>query len=140
MPRKIRELIAELERAGWKQTHGGKGSHRKFAHSRSVRKVYLEWTKRSRFSQLPGEDGKACASRGSKMKPDYLKFVQWNESDDLYVGYCPDLFIGGVYHGAQEQKVYRDLCNLVGEELAERAKKRHPLPRRLASVTMPVAV
>jgi predicted RNA binding protein YcfA (HicA-like mRNA interferase family) len=32
MPRKIRELVAELERAGWMQTGGGKGSHRKFAH------------------------------------------------------------------------------------------------------------
>ena len=41
MPRKIRELVAELERAGWMHTGGGKGSHRKFAHSRSRRKIIL---------------------------------------------------------------------------------------------------
>ena len=33
MPRKLRDLIADLE--------GGKGSHRKFAHGRSMRKVIL---------------------------------------------------------------------------------------------------
>lgn len=31
MPRKIRELIAELERAGFRN-RGGKGSHRTFVH------------------------------------------------------------------------------------------------------------
>jgi predicted RNA binding protein YcfA (HicA-like mRNA interferase family) len=41
MPRKIRELIADLERAGWRVELGGKGSHRKFAHPRSHRKVIL---------------------------------------------------------------------------------------------------
>ena len=34
MPRKIRELIADLERVGWRMQDGGKGSHRKFAHPR----------------------------------------------------------------------------------------------------------
>ena len=32
MPRKLRELVADLERAGWREISGGKGSHRKFAH------------------------------------------------------------------------------------------------------------
>jgi len=41
MPRKIRELVADLERAGWIITSGGKGSHRKFAHVRSTRKIIL---------------------------------------------------------------------------------------------------
>ena len=41
MPRKIRELVAELERAGWLHTGGGKGSHRKFAHPGSRRKIVL---------------------------------------------------------------------------------------------------
>lgn len=41
MPRKIRELVAELERAGWVNTSGGKGSHRKFAHRDSSRKIIL---------------------------------------------------------------------------------------------------
>jgi predicted RNA binding protein YcfA (HicA-like mRNA interferase family) len=41
MPRKIRQLIADLERAGWRVEDGGKGSHRKFAHAHSGRKVML---------------------------------------------------------------------------------------------------
>jgi len=41
MPRKIRQLIADLEGAGWQVESGGKGSHRKFTHPRSPRKVIL---------------------------------------------------------------------------------------------------
>ena len=41
MPRKIRNLIADLEKVGWRLADGGKGSHRKFAHPRSRRKVIL---------------------------------------------------------------------------------------------------
>lgn len=41
MPRKVRDLIADLEHAGWHLVEGGKGSHRKFAHVRSMRKVIL---------------------------------------------------------------------------------------------------
>jgi predicted RNA binding protein YcfA (HicA-like mRNA interferase family) len=41
MPRKIRQLIADLERAGWIPVQGGKGSHRKYAHPRSSRRVIL---------------------------------------------------------------------------------------------------
>lgn len=32
VPRKIRQLIADLETAGFRLTSGGKGSHRKFRH------------------------------------------------------------------------------------------------------------
>jgi predicted RNA binding protein YcfA (HicA-like mRNA interferase family) len=41
MPRKIRQLVADLESAGWLPAGGGKGSHRKFAHPRSRRKIIL---------------------------------------------------------------------------------------------------
>lgn len=34
VPRKIRQLVAELERAGFLRVHGGKGSHRKFVHAK----------------------------------------------------------------------------------------------------------
>lgn len=34
MPRKIRELIADLSGTGFYEIAGGKGSHRKFAHLR----------------------------------------------------------------------------------------------------------
>lgn len=36
MPRKIRELIRDLERAGF-ANRGGKGSHRNYLHPRGVR-------------------------------------------------------------------------------------------------------
>jgi hypothetical protein len=51
------------------------------------------------------------------MKSDYLRFVQWSEEDSVYIGYCPDLFIGGVCHGKNEHKVYAELCSLIGEDL-----------------------
>jgi predicted RNA binding protein YcfA (HicA-like mRNA interferase family) len=36
MPRKVRQLIADLEKAGF-VNRGGKGSHRNFAHSKGLR-------------------------------------------------------------------------------------------------------
>jgi hypothetical protein len=74
------------------------------------------------------------------MKTDYLKFVQWSEEDQLFVGYCPDLFIGGVCHGPDEQKVYRELTKLVAEEIIETQRAKRALPKKSALVTMPVAV
>jgi len=34
VPRKIRQLVADLERAGFVRVTGGKGSHRKYIHAR----------------------------------------------------------------------------------------------------------
>jgi hypothetical protein len=113
MPRKIRELIFDLERAGWVAVDGGKGSRRKFAHARSKRKVIL--------------------------KIDYLKFVRWSEQDKVYVGYCRDLFIGGVCHGKDENKVYAQLNALVDEDIAQRRRAKQTLPPHETIVAMPVA-
>ena len=41
VPRKIRQLVAELEQAGFAQVPGGKGSHRKFRHVRFPGAVIL---------------------------------------------------------------------------------------------------
>jgi predicted RNA binding protein YcfA (HicA-like mRNA interferase family) len=41
MPRKIRQLIADLEGAGFMLVPGGKGSHRKFRHQRYPGAVIL---------------------------------------------------------------------------------------------------
>jgi predicted RNA binding protein YcfA (HicA-like mRNA interferase family) len=41
MPRKIRQLIADLETAGFVSVSGGKGSHRKFRHPRFPGPVIL---------------------------------------------------------------------------------------------------
>jgi predicted RNA binding protein YcfA (HicA-like mRNA interferase family) len=49
MPPKIRQLIAELERAGFVD-RGGRGSHRNFVHSRLAEPVTV--------SGRPGDDAK----------------------------------------------------------------------------------
>ena len=72
------------------------------------------------------------------MKNDYLKFVQWSATDGFFIGYCPDLFIGGVCHGSDEQKVYRELSRLVVEEIAESERAHRVLPAKRALVTVPV--
>ncbi|MDQ6631451.1 MAG: type II toxin-antitoxin system HicA family toxin [Verrucomicrobiota bacterium] len=41
MPRKIRQLVTDLEQAGFVLRPGGKGSHRKFRHSHYVGAVVL---------------------------------------------------------------------------------------------------
>lgn len=74
------------------------------------------------------------------MKANYLKFVQWSESDALFIGFCPDLFIGGVCHGADEQVVFAELCELVAEEIAESERTNRPLPEKAALVTVPIAI
>jgi predicted RNA binding protein YcfA (HicA-like mRNA interferase family) len=49
MPPKIRELISELQRAGFLD-RGGKGSHRNFIHPKSTKPVTI--------SGKPGDDAK----------------------------------------------------------------------------------
>jgi predicted RNA binding protein YcfA (HicA-like mRNA interferase family) len=41
MPRKIRQLVSDLERTGFALTPGGKGSHRKFRHPKFAGAVIL---------------------------------------------------------------------------------------------------
>jgi len=60
------------------------------------------------------------------MKRGYLKFVQWNEEDRCYAGYCPDLFIGGVCHGADERKVYGNYAVML--QMSWFCVKRHANP------------
>ncbi len=64
-----------------------------------------------------------------KTEDRYLKFVRWSDEDAKYVGYCPDLFPwGGVCHGESEQETYRQLCDLVREEIDELISADRPLP------------
>jgi len=58
MPPKIRELIAELERAGFVD-RGGHGSHRNFVHSNVVRPITL--------SGAPGDDAKHYQVRAVRL-------------------------------------------------------------------------
>jgi len=53
MPRKVRQLISDLEQAGF-QNRGGKGSHRNFLHPKGVRVT---------ISGNPGDDAKHYQER-----------------------------------------------------------------------------
>ncbi len=57
MPRKVRELVADLESAGF-ENRGGKGSHRNFVHPRVSKPVTI--------SGKPGDDAKRYQERAVK--------------------------------------------------------------------------
>jgi hypothetical protein len=64
-----------------------------------------------------------------KVEDKYLKFVRWEEEDQLYVGYCPDIFPwGGVCHAGTEEETYRQLRALVQEEVQELQRTGKELP------------
>ena len=64
-----------------------------------------------------------------KAEDQYLRFVRWNDEDDCYVGYCPDLFPwGGVCHAASEETAYHQLCLLVQEEVGQLRQAGKDLP------------
>ena len=62
----------------------------------------------------------------------YLRFVRWSDEDQHYIGYCPDLFPwGGVCHGPDEQETYRNLRDLVDQEVSELTAAGKDLPPSL---------
>ena len=63
---------------------------------------------------------KAAAAR-------YLKIVEWSDEDRCFVGRCPGLFFGGC-HGTDETKVYKELCGIVEEHVADLLQKKEQLP------------
>lgn len=64
----------------------------------------------------------------------YLKIVEWSDEDGCFVGRCPGLFFGGC-HGRDETKVYRELCQIVEEHVADLLAGREPLPPPTAGKT-----
>jgi predicted RNA binding protein YcfA (HicA-like mRNA interferase family) len=58
VPPKVRELIADLERAGFVD-RGGKGSHRNFVHPKVAKPVVI--------SGNPGDDGKRYQIRAVQL-------------------------------------------------------------------------
>ncbi len=64
----------------------------------------------------------------------YLKIVEWSDADKCFVGRCPGLFFGGC-HGADETKVYREICKLVEEHVAELLANKERLPAVTAGKT-----
>jgi predicted HicB family RNase H-like nuclease len=47
----------------------------------------------------------------------YVKFVEWSDEDNCFIGRCPELMLGGI-HGSDEAKVYTELCAAVEEMVA----------------------
>ena len=47
----------------------------------------------------------------------FIKFVEWSEEDQCFIGRCPSLFFGGV-HDSDEAAVYAQLCEVTKEWIA----------------------
>ena len=61
----------------------------------------------------------------------YRKIVEWSEEDGCFVGRCPELMLGGV-HGADERKVFAELCDAIEKWVAIAREDNEPLPPGLA--------
>lgn len=68
----------------------------------------------------------------------YHRFVRWSEEDQLYIGYCPDLYFGGVCHGEGEEAVYAELCGHIRDEVTHRQDRGESLPEPAVRVTRDV--
>jgi predicted HicB family RNase H-like nuclease len=62
-----------------------------------------------------------------KERDRYLKIVEWSDEDQCYVGSVPG-WIGKCCHGDNEEKVYRELCQIVDEWIEIYEKDGMPLP------------
>jgi hypothetical protein len=71
-----------------------------------------------------------------KTADQYLRFVRWSDEDNLYVGYCADLFPwGGVCHGSDEHTTYRELDEIIAQEVSDLEAAGKELP---PAVTRPM--
>jgi hypothetical protein len=62
------------------------------------------------------------------MKPSdrYLKWVEWSDEDQTYVGKCPDVVTG--IHGNDPAQLYSELCDVVDDILQHFASEGRDLP------------
>ena len=69
----------------------------------------------------------------------YVKFVEWSDEDQCFIGRCPELFDGAV-HGADEPKVFKELCeDLDGSGSVESLTEQLPKDSRWFSLA-PMAI
>jgi len=47
----------------------------------------------------------------------YTTYVRWSQEDACWIGYCPDLFIGGVCRGDTRLEVSARPSILVGDDV-----------------------
>ncbi len=57
----------------------------------------------------------------------YVKIIEWSEDDQCYVGSAPGLIYGGC-HGADEGRVFQELCQIVDEAIELYRIDGKPLP------------
>jgi predicted RNA binding protein YcfA (HicA-like mRNA interferase family) len=108
MPRKIRELIRELERAGFVNRRG-KGDHRNFEHSKGMR-----LTLSGNLVTMPTVSGTRSAQKdpgvkGVKDSAMYVKIVEWSDEDHCFVGQCPGIMVRAV----MEMMRHKSMLNCV---------------------------
>lgn len=58
----------------------------------------------------------------------YHHWVAWSQEDRCFIGYCPDLFFGGICHGDDEAQVYARVIEFVREEMVDLLSSQKPLP------------
>nr|AUN37069.1 hypothetical protein [uncultured bacterium] len=61
----------------------------------------------------------------------YTKIVEWSDTDDCFIGSCPELFYGGC-HGTDARAVFDELCVIVDENIALYEEDHRPLPSPLS--------
>lgn len=59
----------------------------------------------------------------------YIKVVEWSDEDSCFIGRIPGLIDGGI-HGDDEEKVYKELCQVAEEaiELYNESGQSLPTP------------
>jgi predicted RNase H-like HicB family nuclease len=63
-----------------------------------------------------------------KVSDRYFTYVAWSDEDGFFVGYCPDLFVGGVCHGANRVEVAAELETIIQSDIHSRLEKKETLP------------
>ena len=136
MPRKVRQLIADLEKAGF-VNRGGKGNHRNFVHPKGQRLTISGGAGDDAFPYREGQMHRRIrgikAMKTSELKAKaarYMKIVEWSDEDGCFVGSAPPL-IGQCCHGKDETKVYSQLCRIVEEWIAILETDGRELPEPL---------
>jgi predicted RNA binding protein YcfA (HicA-like mRNA interferase family) len=138
MPPKVRELVADLENAGFAD-RGGKGSHRNFMHPRVSKPITISGKLGDDRQSLPDKShaARARGSFGMKDSARYVKIVEWSGEDQCYVGSAPGLILGG-FHGDDERQVFAELCQVVMKPSISTVKTGGPCRLRPQVTTSPI--
>ncbi len=132
MPRKVRELIRDLKKAGYRLDRQ-RGSHRIFKHPNISQHIVISGHESDDATTTKKRTSKRQLSVPAKPSDRYRMYVEWSEEDQLFIGYCPDLLIGGVCHDGNRIAAYAKLVDLVEWDIQNRLEKGETLPEPAAS-------